>query len=75
MSPELYTTTVRLSKTQSAWLMTIMASMRRATGTAIDRSAILRAFLDAVASADLDFSAQTTPEEIKKLLADRLMPT
>jgi hypothetical protein len=72
---DLYTTTIRLSKAQSAWLMTVMADMRRTTGATMDRSTILRAFVDAVASTDLDLSSQTTGTEITQVLMARLSMT
>jgi len=56
--------TVRLRERNEDWLEQTMATVRKATGKRLTRSAVLRAVLDGVARANLDFAGVTAEPEL-----------
>ena len=52
----LYSTTLRLAARHDEWLSVTAARSRRKTGKHLNRSAIVRAVVEAVAAAHLDLS-------------------
>jgi hypothetical protein len=72
MSTRFYTTSVRFSAAQTAWLTAVKIKILAFQGKHIDRSALLRGMLDGLAAAHLDLSDCKTEEEIKRAIVRRL---
>lgn len=71
----LYSTTLRLAARHDEWLAVTAARCRRKTGKHLNRSAIVRALVEAVAAARLDLSECATEVQIHNAVAERLRAT
>ena len=67
-------TTLMLSNLHTAWLDEVAVAIRRRTGAAIPRSAIVRAMIVAVSSAELSLSGCDSEEAIRAKILSRLQP-
>lgn len=71
----LYTTTLRLAARHDEWLAVTAARSRQKTGKHLNRSAIVRALVEAVAAACLDLSECATESQVHNAVAERLRAT
>ena len=65
-------TTLVLSNQHNAWLDELSAAIRRNTGAAISRSALVRATIAAMSRADLDLSGCNSEGAVRELVLARL---
>ena len=65
-------TTLLLSNQHNAWLDERSAAIRRKSGAAISRSALVRATITAMSRADLDLSGCDSEDAVRELVVARL---
>lgn len=73
--PRLFSTTLRLAARHDEWLAMTAARSRRKTGKRLNRSAIVRAVVEAVAAAQIDLTECATEVQIHNAVAERLRAT
>jgi hypothetical protein len=69
MPKALFTTSIRLTTAQCAWLTTGAAKILKRHGKYTDRSSMLRGFIDGLVSARVDLSECSNEAEIKRFVA------
>ena len=67
-------TTLMLSNLHTAWLDEVAVTIRRRTGAAIPRSAIVRAMITAISQAELSLSDCNSEQAIRAKILSRLKP-
>lgn len=75
LESRLYSTTLRLDAHLDEWLAVTAAASRRKTGKHLNRSAIVRAVVEAVAAAQLNLDDCATEIQIHNAVAQRLRAT
>jgi hypothetical protein len=68
----LYTTTIRLRYEHAAWLSQTSIEIRQRTGAHVNKSALIRALIDGLASAHVDLSRCCSEAEIKQMVASKI---
>ena len=65
-------TTLVLSNLHNAWLDEVSAAIRRKTGAAISRSALVRATITAMSKSALDLSGCNSEDAVREVVVARL---
>jgi hypothetical protein len=64
----LITTTIRLSRPHTLWLSQSALTIIKPSGASMNRSSFLRAVIDGLAAAPLDFSHCSNPSQVRRTI-------